>query len=109
MDGQLRQNLLLSLQIGMLGMVANALHTVADRMALTLGRPASAAGLFISVYALGSLCSVVVSSGLADRVGKRRVIAAGLSVMALGFLTGRRHVVSSASSCSALVSRRWRA
>jgi FHS family glucose/mannose:H+ symporter-like MFS transporter len=86
MNNQLHQNILFSFLIAFMGLVVNVFHTVADRMALSLGQQAAAAGLFISVFALGSLASVVLSSGLADRVGKRRVIAAGLVVMAGGFL-----------------------
>ncbi len=85
MNKQIKQNILFSTLIGLMGMVVNVFHTVADRMALSLGRQAAAAGLFISVYALGSLASVMLTSGLADRIGKRRVIAGGLCVMATGF------------------------
>ncbi len=83
--GQFGQNLLFSLLVTALGLVTNVFHTVVDRMALSLGREATAAGLLISVYALGSLSSVVLSSALADRIGKRRVILAALAVMSLGF------------------------
>jgi FHS family glucose/mannose:H+ symporter-like MFS transporter len=66
--------------------VANIFHTLADRIVISLGRPGTQAGILISVYALGSLSSVLLSSSLADRVGKRRVIAAALFVMAAGLL-----------------------
>lgn len=80
------QNLLLCWLITVLGIVVNIFHTLADRIVMSLGRPATQAGILISVYAIGSLCSVLLSSSLADRIGKRRVIAAALSVMAVGFL-----------------------
>ena len=86
MSRQTQQNILFSMFITVLGMMINIFNTVADRMALSLGRAAADAGLFISIYALGSLLSVVLSSSLADQVGKRRVILAGTAVMAAGFL-----------------------
>lgn len=85
MNKQIHQNILFSLFITALGMMINFLHTVADHMALSLGRAASQAGLLISIYALGSLTSVVLSSALADWAGKRRVILAALGVMFVGF------------------------
>jgi len=86
MKRQTQQNILFSLFITVLGMMINIFNTVADRIALSLGRAASDAGLFISIYALGSLVSLVLSSSLADHVGKRRVIIGATSVMAAGFL-----------------------
>ena len=86
MKKQLGQNILLSLMISFLGMAVNIFQMVADRMAISIGRPAAEAGILISVFALGSLCSVMLSSALADRVGKRRVIVAALCVMTSGFL-----------------------
>lgn len=85
MSHQRRQNLLFTLFTTALGMMINIFHTVADRMALSLGRQAADAGMLISIYALGSLTSVVLSSSLADRVGKRRVIATATVVMTAGF------------------------
>ncbi len=86
MKKQTGQNLLFCWLITVMGIVANIFHTLADRIVISLGRPATQAGILISVYALGSLCSVLLSSSLADRIGKRRVIAAALSVMAAGLL-----------------------
>ncbi len=85
MSRQTHQNLLFSLFITVLGMIINIFHAMADKMALSLGRLASDAGLLISIYALGSLISVVLSSALADWAGKRRVIVGTMSVMCLGF------------------------
>lgn len=86
MKRQTQQNILFSLFITVLGMMINIFNTVADRIALSLGRAASDAGLFISIYALGSLTSLVLSSSLADQVGKRRVIIGATTVMAAGFV-----------------------
>ncbi|NLM86646.1 MAG: MFS transporter [Clostridiales bacterium] len=85
MSRQTHQNILFSLLITILGMMINIFHTMADKMALSLGRLASDAGMLISIYALGSLTSVVLSSTLADWAGKRRVIVGTMSVMFLGF------------------------
>ncbi|MDD4104677.1 MAG: MFS transporter [Clostridiales bacterium] len=80
-----QQNILFSLFIAILGMMINIFHTMADRMALSLGWPAGDAGMLISIYALGSLLSVVLSSTLADWAGKRRVILVAMGVMCVGF------------------------
>ncbi|NLX83519.1 MAG: MFS transporter [Clostridiales bacterium] len=85
MSRKTQQNLLFSLFITVLGMMINIFSTVADRIALSLGRAASDAGLFISMYALGSLTSLVLSSSLADKVGKRRVIITAATIMTAGF------------------------
>ncbi|HHT06922.1 MAG: MFS transporter [Christensenellales bacterium] len=85
MSRQTQQNLLFSLFITALGMMINIFNTVADRIALSLGRAASDAGLFISIYALGSLTSLVLSSSLADHVGKRRVIIGATTILTAGF------------------------
>ena len=86
MKKQTGQNLLFCWLMTVMGIVASIFHTLADRMVISLGRPATQAGILISVYALGSLSSVLLSSSLADRVGKRRVIAAALFVMAAGLI-----------------------
>ncbi len=84
MTKQLQQNILLSLLVTALGATVNVFHTLADRMALSVGMDALAAGVLISVYAMGSLCSMLLSSAFADRLGKRRVVVAGLLMLALG-------------------------
>lgn len=86
MKTRLMQNLLFSLIMTAAGAYANVFHTVVDQMALSMGRRALDVGLYISTYAIGSLCSTVLSSALADREGKRRIVAAGLLMMGLGFL-----------------------
>jgi FHS family glucose/mannose:H+ symporter-like MFS transporter len=86
MKKQTGQNLLFCGLMTVMGIVANIFHTLADRIVISLGRPGTQAGILISVYALGSLSSVLLSSSLADRVGKRRVIAAALFVMSAGLL-----------------------
>lgn len=80
------QNILFCILITMLGIIANVLNTVVDRIALSFGQQAVMAGLYISVYATGSLISVTLSSALADVIGKRSVIVAALSFMLLGIL-----------------------
>lgn len=80
------QNILFCILITMLGIIANVLNTVVDRIALSFGQQAVMAGLYISVFATGSLISVTLSSALADVIGKRTVILAALSFMLLGIL-----------------------
>ena len=81
---QFQQNLLFSVLITVLGLITNIFHTLVDRVALARGMEATAAGLLISVMALGSLSSVILSSALADHVGKRRVILVALLILATG-------------------------
>ncbi len=82
---QTAHNLLLTALMTLMGLVANVLHTVADRLAMFTGRPATSAGFMVSVYAAGSLVSVLLSSGLSDRVGKRRMMNVFLGIMCVGF------------------------
>ena len=84
MDQHKSQNVLFCILITMLGIIINVLNTVVDRIALSFGQEAVMAGLYISVYAAGSLTSVTLSSALADTIGKRSVIAAALLIMLLG-------------------------
>lgn len=80
------QNLLFCVLITMLGVLANVLNTVVDRIALSYGQQAAMAGLYISIYAAGSLTSVTLSSALADIIGKRAVILAGILSMLCGIV-----------------------
>lgn len=80
------QNFMFCMLITMLGVIANVLNTVVDRIALSYDQQAMMAGLYISVYATGSLTSVTLSSALADVIGKRTVIAVALLFMILGIL-----------------------
>lgn len=84
MNSQLRQNILLSLLVTALGATINVFNTVSDRMAMAIGMQALAAGLLISTYSLGSLSSVLLTSAVADRLGKRRFITASLFMLAVG-------------------------
>lgn len=86
MRAQTRQNLLFTLILTTLGAFVNIFHTVVDRMSLSIGKEALASGVLLSVYALGSLTSLIASSALADRVGKRPVVGASLLVIALGLI-----------------------
>lgn len=86
MSQQTRQNILFSLFMLALGMFINILHTMSDRMALSLGWVSTQSGLLVTIYAIGSLISIVLSSSLADKVGKRRVIITALAVMFPGLM-----------------------
>ena len=86
MNKNTRQNLLFCVLITMLGALVNVLNTVVDRIAESFGQQAAMAGLYISVYALGSLTSVALSSALADIIGKRSVIVAGIISILCGIL-----------------------
>lgn len=86
MNKNTAQNLLFCVLITMLGALVNVLNTVVDRIAESFGQQAAMAGLYISVYALGSLTSVALSSALADIIGKRSVIVAGIISILCGIL-----------------------
>ena len=83
----LTQNLLMCLLIAALGALATSLSSLLDRMAAAIGLAPERVGVFISVYMVGSCLSAFFGGSLADRLGKRRVIAAGALLLALG-LTG---------------------
>lgn len=80
----LPQNLLICTLITMLGATATSLSSLFAPMAEAVGLPTSAVGVFISVYMVGSGVSVFFAGPLADRLGKRRVVAAGTLLLALG-------------------------
>jgi MFS family permease len=80
----LSQNLLMCTLIAMLGATATSLSSLFARMAEAVGLPPSGVGVFVSVYMVGSGVSVFFAGPLADRLGKRRIVACGALLMALG-------------------------
>ena len=82
----LTQNLLLCTLITALGALVTSLSSVLDRMATYIGLAPERVGVFISVYMVGSCLSAFFGGSLADRLGKRRVIAAGTALLALGLI-----------------------
>lgn len=80
----LTQNLLLCTLITALGATATSLSSLLDHMASSIGLAPSMVGVFISVYMVGSCLSAFFGGSLADRLGKRRVIAAGTLLLAVG-------------------------
>lgn len=82
----LAQNLLLCAMIACLGALATSITSLLDRIAASVNLPPSSVGVFVSSYMAGSCVSAFFGGSLADRVGKRRVIAAGLALLALGLM-----------------------
>jgi len=80
----LTQNLTLCALITALGALATSISSLLDKIAETIGLAPSAVGVFISVYMIGSCLSAFFGGSLADRLGKRRVIAAGTLLLSLG-------------------------
>ncbi len=80
----LTQNLMMCTLIAMLGATATSLSSLFTHMAEAVGLPPSGVGVFISVYMVGSGVSVFFAGPLADRVGKRRIVAAGTLLLTLG-------------------------
>jgi len=96
------QNLLFCVLITMLGALVNVLNTVVDRIAISFGQQAAMAGLYVSIYAIGSLTSVTLSSALADVAGKRKVIVTGILfiILGIGLLAFSHHFVLTSVSLS---------
>ena len=82
----LTQNLLLCGMITALGALATSISSLLDKIASAIGLPPSSVGVFISVYMIGSCLSAFFGGSLADRLGKRRVIAAGTLLLSLGLV-----------------------
>jgi fucose permease len=82
----LSQNLILCALITALGMLFSVLSSLLDRIALSFGQGAAMAGVYLSIYMTGSCLSAFFGGSLADRVGKRRVILAGMLVLVVGLM-----------------------
>ena len=83
---QVTQNWLYCLLVGVLGLYASTYQTLVDRLAARFGLGEQMIGILLSVYAAGSLCSVLVSGMLSDSMGKRRVVLCAGLVMCLGLV-----------------------
>jgi FHS family glucose/mannose:H+ symporter-like MFS transporter len=82
----LTQNLTLCAMITALGALATSISSLLDRIAEAIDLAPSSVGVFISVYMIGSCLSAFFGGSLADRLGKRRVIAAGTLLLSLGLV-----------------------
>jgi fucose permease len=80
------QNLLLCAMIASLGALATSISSLLDKIAASVGLAPSSVGVFVSVYMVGSCVSAFFGGSLADRLGKRRVIAAGTLLLTLGLM-----------------------
>ena len=85
-SGQRTQNWLYCTLVGVLGLYASTYQTLVDRLAAYFGLDARMIGVLLSVYAIGSLCSVLISGMLSDSLGKRRVVLCAALLMCLGLL-----------------------
>lgn len=61
-----------SMMIGMLGVFSSSFQSIADKIAVTFGQESTMVGLLLSVYASGSFTSVLITSTIADRIGKKK-------------------------------------
>ena len=85
-SGQRTQNWLYCTLVGVLGLYASTYQTLVDRLAAHFGLDTRMIGVLLSVYAIGSLCSVLISGMLSDSLGKRRVVLCAALLMCLGLL-----------------------
>ena len=85
-SGQRTQNWLYCTLVGVLGLYASTYQTLVDQLAAHFGLDARMIGVLLSVYAIGSLCSVLISGMLSDSLGKRRVVLCAALLMCLGLL-----------------------
>lgn len=83
---QSAQNWLYCALVGVLGLYASTYQTLVDRLAARFGMDERMIGVLLSVYAIGSLCSVLVSGMLSDSMGKRRVVLCAAFLMCLGLV-----------------------
>ena len=85
-SGQRTQNWLYCTLVGVLGLYASTYQTLVDRLAAHFGLDTRMIGVLLSVYAIGSLCSVLISGMLSDSLGKRRVVLCASLLMCMGLL-----------------------
>ena len=81
---QTTQNWLYCTLVGVLGLYASTYDAMVDRMTARFLLDARMIGILMSVYAAGSLTSVLLSGMLSDSIGKRRVVLSGGAVLTLG-------------------------
>ncbi len=81
---QTTQNWLYCTLVGVLGLYASTYDAMVDRMTARFLLDARMIGILMSVYAAGSLTSVLLSGMLSDSIGKRRVVLFGGAMLTLG-------------------------
>ena len=81
---QATQNWLYCALVGVLGLYASTYDAMVDRMTARFLLDARMIGILMSVYAAGSLTSVLLSGMLSDSIGKRRVVLFGGAMLTLG-------------------------
>lgn len=84
---QKTQNWLYCTLVGVLGLYSSTYSAVVDRITVRFGMDARMIGILLSVYAAGSLSSVLVSGMLSDSMGKRRVVLISAALMIVGIMT----------------------
>lgn len=76
----------------LLGMSITLLNAMIENLTLSCGDSAGSIGYYLSFYAVGLVCSTLVSGTFSDMAGKRRVISFSLGILALGhIITGLAH------------------
>ena len=83
-SGQRTQNWLYCTLVGVLGLRQHLSDAGRQGLAAHFGLDTRMIGVLLSVYAIGSLCSVLISGMLSDSLGKRRVVLCAALLMCLG-------------------------
>mgnify|MGYP005779912423 CR=1 FL=1 len=83
---QSTQNWLYCTLIGILGLYASTYQTIVSNLTEHFGMDARMMGVLLSVYAAGSLFSVLISGMVSDSIGKRRVVLISTVIMVLGLV-----------------------
>ena len=75
---------MISLSICVLGIFATAFQSVTNLIVHSFGKPVSAIGLLVSVWAAGGLFSLLISGELSSAIGNRKMLLISLAVCIAG-------------------------
>lgn len=82
-----KQNILYSTLVGAAGLIYAIFYATSGHLALQLDGSRLHAGYYVAWYAAGAFCGHIVWGWLADTLGKARVVAISLLIVAVGLLT----------------------
>ena len=83
---QSTQNWLYCALVGILGLYASTYQTLVGGLTTRFGLDTGMMGVLLSVYAAGSICSVLICGMVSDAGGTRRVVLCAAPVMGLGLV-----------------------
>ena len=77
-------SIIASIMIGMLGVFSSSFYSIADKIAVTFGQESTMVGLLISVFAACSFTSIFITSAIAERSGKKKVLIGAIILVITG-------------------------